>query len=58
MDGHVRISLGNVAVITAIAVLGVGVTKILVNYLKDQQIPVISHLAVGGDTFLDGKVSQ
>lgn len=57
MDGHLRVSLGNVSVIAIVAVLGVGVTLILINYFKGLNVPLISKLAVGGDQFLQGKVA-
>lgn len=57
VDGHIRVSLGNIAVITVIAVLGVGATLIVLNYFKDKSVPVVSHLSIGGYQFLNGKVA-
>ena len=48
MDGHIRVSLGNIAVITLVAVLGVGITLIVLNYFADKDVPGVSHLSVGG----------
>ena len=57
MDGHIRLNLGNIGVITLVSVLGLGTVLILIDYFKKQNVPVVSHLAVGGDKFLSGKVA-
>ena len=57
MDGHISVSLGNIAVITVVAVLGVGITLIVLNYFADKNVPGVSHLSVGGLHYLNGKVA-
>lgn len=57
MDGHIRVNLTNIAVITVIATIGVGVTMLILNYFADKNVPVVSHLSVGGKQFISGRVA-
>ena len=57
MDGHIRVSLGNIATIVIVAVLGGGITLGLLNYFAGENVPGVSHLSVGGLHYLNGKVA-
>lgn len=52
MADRVRISMGNLLIVGTIAILAVGFTVWVLRWLANLQIPVLSHLAVGGQTFV------
>lgn len=54
MAEHIRFNLGNIAVISFIAILALGIAVWGLRFVSNTNIPVVSHLAVGGRTFIGG----
>lgn len=49
---HIPLNAGNVFAVTILAVIGIGVTEWVADWLSKTNIPVLSQLGIGAKYFL------